>query len=280
MNILMFVMTMLMLLSILTYARIDSTRSFIALHTQFENYMQVTERHYINAQNVERYESTSVTTKTGEKTPSTRGSGKVPVRILVDEDEHEANVEQYLFIREITQKLIRELFKEEKFFKDIEKERPQFLDELFDVLLRNASKLSAERPIRKAQDLAGIDVGDETLQKALFEVLRERPSPDDETKMISLLDYIIVDAKGDGKVRLQLASKPVLMVFFNSDESTVNDVMEQRYQLFSKLSYNKISGEEAKKTFEGLFRDRLAPNKNMHQLADFTITKTNPRKYD
>ncbi len=277
MNILLFVMTVLMLLSVLTYARIDSTRNFMGMRSQFEHYMQLTERQYINEKNIDKYNQTKVSSRSNGK--STPGTGKISIKILVDEDESESNPEQYLFIKNTVQSLAKELFSEEKFYKEAEKERPQFLDELFTGLLKKGAKVPSTQPFKHAADLASIDLDDDLLQKVLYELLRERPPNSESKKEFSLLNFVTMDTKGDSKIRLQLAPTPLLRVLFNGDQSTVDDVLEQRYQLFYQLNNDKISSEEAKKTFEGLFKDRLS-NKNFQELIDFTLTKTNPKKYN
>src|SRR5665213_4596964 len=65
MYVLIFVTMMLMLLSILTYARLDSYRNLSGLQAEFKRYMEVLEREHINQEANRWYESTVVNKRNG-----------------------------------------------------------------------------------------------------------------------------------------------------------------------------------------------------------------------
>ncbi|MBA2728425.1 MAG: hypothetical protein H0U49_09675 [Parachlamydiaceae bacterium] len=66
MNILLFVTSLLMILSLLTYARIDNFRYFMGMQSEFERYMRSVERVYINKSAENWYE----TSRAKKKDPS------------------------------------------------------------------------------------------------------------------------------------------------------------------------------------------------------------------
>ena len=64
MNILLMVMVMLMMLSLMTYAKLETYRSTQILDQFFNHYMQIEERGFINEDAVEKYKSTKMSTGT------------------------------------------------------------------------------------------------------------------------------------------------------------------------------------------------------------------------
>ena len=73
MNILIFVMSLLMMLALLTYGRLDMYRSFVVTQGEFERYMADGERNAINSAAQQWYDWTTLTTKNGgPKKPAPR----------------------------------------------------------------------------------------------------------------------------------------------------------------------------------------------------------------
>ena len=72
MNILLFVTSLLMILSLLTYARIDNFRYFLGMQSEFERYMRTIERVYIN-QSAENWYDTSRAKIKGNDVPEIPG---------------------------------------------------------------------------------------------------------------------------------------------------------------------------------------------------------------
>src|ERR1700719_3029580 len=88
MNVLIFVLAMLMVLSILTYGRIESFRHFAIVQTQFENYMTVMARKNVNELEIDRYNRTHVPAryKDSNSTPNP-ASSKLSFNLFIDKGE-------------------------------------------------------------------------------------------------------------------------------------------------------------------------------------------------
>jgi hypothetical protein len=207
-------------------------------------------------------------------------------------------------------KLIVNLYGEQDFFKDIEQKRPTFLNEILNRIESQADSLPAEKKVKKAVDLANLDLGDEELNEVLYKMLKGAPVLDlnakeeseapteaesEEDKQgqdlaaaefqeykspkgyYSVLDY--VTASKPYKVRVYLASKEVLKTIFNED-SVVDSILKKRQEIYRMLKGDKnadvkLVGESFKRDFDP-YRDPAFDD----SVLDFAVSKTDPKKYE
>src|ERR1700722_16850473 len=96
MNILLYVMTILMVLTLMTYARLESYRSSQLFQVVFEHYMRVDERALFNLDAKGQYDTISAPPKS-EKTPQTKepqqvkspSSPRISISLLTNQPERE-----------------------------------------------------------------------------------------------------------------------------------------------------------------------------------------------
>ena len=93
----MFVMSMLMLLVLITYGRLENFRNFAFVQIQFKEYMEESERAYLNEEAKKRYQKT-VATKSEKNENDNReknpASSKLSFNLFVDKEERNNRQDQ------------------------------------------------------------------------------------------------------------------------------------------------------------------------------------------
>lgn len=303
MNILLFVMTMLMVFAMLTYAKMENFRSFSHMQIQFQQYMQKIERKHISDQALVTYNKTSMSQGKGSKGPRTAASPRLSWYLLTNTAEREKQTEAYDQMINFSKKLIHLLYGNQSFFKEALEKRPNLLDEIF-------MAITSDHKMVKANEFANLDLGDPVLNDAFYKMLKGNPvierksvqteiipeqltlTEDEELTSAaeaeleaneskadegytSLLDYITIDKTQ--KIRLFLAPPAFLLAIFG-DEGFVNDIREERYRLYRQVVNGSIKAEDANGQFQAFVASRIG-NFNP-ELFDYSVTKVNPRDYE
>lgn len=287
MNVLMFTMTMIILLATMTYAKIDSFRTLQISETEFQRYIEKTERKMINDEARIWYDSIVINSQ-GTNTPGNTknprvGTSKLSWSILLDSDERDKDPQKLKQVIELTKKLIFNLFSEQATFTKMMEANPDILDRLFSSLINSIDKLPADRKIKKIIELSSLDLQNEDLNLLLYELIKENPHKVDskENKQVkpkkdsySLLDQLTRDPK---PTRLYLASRALLTSIFNQDSGLADQVIVKRQTL-----YNQVKGGmdilEANAEFEAYIKS-IFPYINS-QLFNYSVSKTDPKKYE
>lgn len=191
MNILLFVTTMIMVMAMLTYGRIESYRSFSMIQSHFKNYIDSTERGYINQLSDNLFENSKGETETKPPGTGKKGGGgkqtdaspSINFSVFIDKSKRESMVKEYPKIHLMTKKLIYNLFKDQPFFKKMEQKRPDFVDAMLNAIQGAADALPKKEKLKKADELIRLDLGDEELNQTLYQMLaktRNRPPEKNE----------------------------------------------------------------------------------------------------
>lgn len=289
-----------MVLALLTYARLDSYLALSGTQKEFENYMQLVERHYINAQAEDWYDQTHLSSNSASKGPRTAAKARISWDTIVHNDKRTKDPQFHEQMRSLSKALMMILFRNEQFFRKAVEEDAHVLDELLNAIQEAADLFPLS--LSKTSDLANLDLGNEKLQNLFFLVLNgytpqsskpEKPRKEDEGEdeeesqvaqseaeerhgqdiKISLLDFITTQ-KND-KIRVFLAPRPLLLAIFK-DPAIAEEIDRTRMELYANINQGG-DVEEARKVFER-FKGR-APGIDENRL-DFSVTKVNPRKYD
>ncbi len=296
MQILLFVLTVLMLLSLLTYARLDSYISFILTRNQFEKYMSKTEREFFNLRNIKWYNDTPATSKEENKGGGTSGTSKISLFPIINKEAKDKDFDLYSQVRYVFKSLIEELYGNTRFYRDAANNRPSIVDDLLSALESKAQGLPKGQKLTDSKDLANLDLGDKQLDEFFYKVLKgakkedsEKEAidkikndtdvdhePDTEEGYLSLLDFITLDPRS--KLRVYLAPKRTLLAI-TKDPDLVTEILQQRIALFKQVDANLIKPEDASKQFEHQFSTRISSLVNQH-LLDYTVTKTDPKTYE
>lgn len=283
MNVLVFVMTMLMLLSIMTYARIESFRDLSGLKSQFEWYMQEYERSAYNKAIKKKYDDLPRTkTKDGtdpeaKQKEEEQACSKLPFYFLLNKQQREARHDVFNQHILLTKMLIRQLYSDAPFFKKAEESQPDIVDMTLQSLMNAADKLPKSQTITTAADLSSVDLGNESLNEFFYRILKGTVNIDEQDEAEtypSLINFVTV--KNKTSIRIFLASHDLLMAIYDNP-SLVKDIEETRIQLYQAVKDGKEK-EEASNEFSEMFKGKQREGIDEKTL-DFRVTKTNPKDY-
>jgi hypothetical protein len=315
MSVLTYVMTMLMLLTALTYARMESFRTNAGVEIGFINYMETQGRKPISVVADEWYGSISFAQenpgKIKDKTPREviKANSRLSFYLLLNSVERGTNQAAYSQTRELARKLITLLYQEEDFFKQIHDQRPNFINDLLDEIERAASILPNEIKITKATRLSKLQFQDKQLQYVFYLMLHGLPklepkptdpsnsgSPTEEPELdqqtdpvmieesqedraaggyVSLLDYITV--RPYVKLRVYLASKELLLAIYDN-EDVVEEIMGKRSGLYSEIRSGDKEKAVATLEFQTAFQT-IGTAPSFGAILDFSVSNVNPQNY-
>lgn len=309
MNVLLLVMGMLMLLSIMTYARLDIFRSFSGTQTSFIDYMTKNERKYPNKIANEWYKSIVVNPTSSKSSSKTPANSRLNWKLLVDKKKREKEENAFEVFKSISRNLIVDLFQKQPFFIKAQEKYPNLVDRLLNAIIDAADK--SDLKFNKATDLSNLDLNDNLLNEIFYQMIKgyiipgnessepkaskseddEIKTPDEETEdleneeaqefqaepgRISLLNYITM--RGKNKIRIYLASKPILFSIFGDDD-VVKEIIKSREDLYNQIKKEKdqkiINGYSEK--FQNEFIGRSPPE--FQNYLDFTLSKVDPSSY-
>jgi hypothetical protein len=319
MNVLLFVTTMIMVLAMLTYTRLETYRNFSLVDTEFTKFMEITERGYINEAAKCWYRTHQATRqKNPSNKPNALDSGsRLNFNIFINKKIQEANPKAYPELFLLAKKLMLYLYKEQSFFKTLFEQKPDLLDAVLTRLIL-ADDLPDKRKVTAPDDLSTVDLEDPLLNNFMYFVIKGTPVPDkaqekkeepapavglrtDEESEESDDDedeiepnekehckspegfYSLSDyiaIQNAVKVRVFLASRALLMAIFD-DKNVVDAIISMRKDLFKKVKKKNLplDPKEASQQFESAFSSKSDPHFTK-VILDYAVTKTNPKDYE
>jgi hypothetical protein len=310
MNVLIFVVTMVMLLSLMTYSRLDSYRNSQTYQVIFKHFMEKDERGYINVRGRKTYEDIKV--KEGEengdgkkKSKKVDASPSISIALLLD-PKREEKTKEWEQTKILLASLMKTLYSNQPFYIELEKEHPGFVNDLIRDLTQTIDALPKETKPKIPQDLGNLRLSDPKLDAALYKMLKgalklnvvtDEQKNEKATEVIvetsvddneisnktdeyqspegyySLLDYLT--DKPSKQVRVYLAPLNVLLSIFSKD--SVNDIIAVREQLYKQA----MAGSDTDQLSES-FKNQFLKLKDAaidDDTLNFTVNKTNPKKY-
>lgn len=176
MNILLFVTSMILLLALLTFARIETYRSFSVLQGEFNKYMRISERSEINETAAAWYKKSVAEKSTASITKNAKGKArsKLSFIVFVDNEKRTKYAKEYPQLLILTKKLIRTLYGNMKFYQEMEQNQPGFIDALLQALGSAAEpyfKNKKKKIIKRAEDLSILMLGEPDLDDAWYKIL-------------------------------------------------------------------------------------------------------------
>lgn len=292
MNVLVFVIALLMIISLLTYGRLESFRNFSLIQSEFEKYMQNISRKGVNNLTTSKYLHTHLPGKYKPgKTSQIQASSTLSLNLFVDKDERNQQAAVLAAHRQAAKNLMDEIYGNQPFFLKIEEKRPQVLDEILDSLIKASDEFSPKDKITRAKELATIDLGDDELNLLFTYMLKGQEAPlmpqikDEEQDNLepnkkisgypSLLDFITIKKK-KLVIRVFLASKPLLSALFGPE--TADQIIISRNELFKDVQRDTKTPQKASEEFKNLFNAQKLPYVP-DTMLNFDVSKTNPGQY-
>lgn len=315
MNILLYVTTVLMLLSVLTYARLENFKSLMGMQTGFVHYMSSIEHQSINRSAEIWYERLHPNSKNGSSNSekNTKACSRLSFHLFLNVDDRNKHPAEYQKTRELIKQLMADLFKSAKFYKETIVKHPNFRDEILDEIQRAAESLPKGKSIKSAGELLNLEFQNQDLHLAFYEMMNgmpkeslkeaaNSPMPADKSFIIttesdedtdepsseveethappgnvSLLDFITLQSTL--KVRVFLASRLLLMAIYG-DSFIVDQVIEKRQDLYRRLKANPkgIPLKQLEEEFRASY-GQMGHAPEYAEILDFIVSKTDPNKY-
>lgn len=292
MNIITFVMTLLIIVGILTYARVESFKNTMMVETLFEKYMDTQERKFLNDKNKSFYKNTIASQKDKKKDEQENAipaDSKLNFRLFINKEERKRKESEFLQYYLIARNLIYYLYHETKFYQEAQELVPDLAGQVLDGLILASEELSKEQIPSCPKDFATITIRNPVVNEVFYKMLKGTKVKDKKKDgentwahflpkegYLSLLDFI--SSKDKPTIRIFLASPQLLMAIFG-DEKTVNEILDVRKKLYKRLSNdNNLKPEELQPELE-IFKNRVDPGISSAML-NFKISKTNPADYE
>lgn len=319
MNVLIFVMTLLMLLSLMTYARLDSYRSSQTFQIIFKYYMENDERGYINLQAKPTYNSITVKTNADKpkKGPKVEGSPRIGVIQLLDKKIRDSKPKEWFQTQILLKNLMRSLYEKQPFFESTLESNPALLDELIASIVNTVDALPKDQKLKAIKDIANLKLTDPQLDQILYKFLQGSPC--------KVLPLSTTAQDKEIKVKVEEAPKEQLedksqaepipeeaqtefqspkgycsLLDFITAESTpkVRIYLASREVLSAifhdpgvvneiiaerKQLYKQAIGDEDTKELSNAFKDRFDRLKDSaisEESVSYDVTKTNPKDYE
>jgi hypothetical protein len=299
-------MTMLMLLALMTYGRLESFSGFAFVQAQFKEYMQKTERNYVNEEANKRYDKEVASKKEkndseSESNPKNPASSTLSFNLFIDKNERIKHPNELEIQMNIAKNLMFFLYGDQPFFMEMEERRPDFMNEIFAALMRVTEEQTKKEKLntKKVKEIATLDLGDLALNEVFTKMLKgsiemvvEEMNPSNPEAQplhpfkpargyYSLLDFITLQ-KNKLQTRVYLASPQLLMAIYGNPE-VVRQIIRVRNGIYYDLintspeGYNDAA-KTAKEQFQSQFQNLQTPFIPATML-DFGVSKTDPRKY-
>jgi hypothetical protein len=313
MNVLIFVMSLLMMLALLTYGRLDMYRNFVVTQAKFERYMTRNEREAFNSGAQQWYDSTSLTEKKqgGSKNQAPRdASPKFGIQWLINPEARQKNPELEPAHRELFKNLLYKVFGSQTEFQKAIDKNPNIINDLISAMEAAGNRLILEKkPLKTTDGLENLDLENQALQDLYYWMVKgyqltksprgknnssktmlgrieesgDREDANDsqaeehihQEGTISLLDFVTINPQKT-KVRVFLAPRALLLAIFG-DPNTVDEVMQTRVEF-----YHQVKNEQDNKTLSEQFKAQFAPRAPSipETLLNFTVTGSDPRLYE
>lgn len=276
----MLVMAMLMIFGVMTYSKYTKFKSETVLKAQFDNYMEFTERQYINQSAIKTYSNTHVTSNSSKNSKveeKNTNSSKLPIFSLLEQEIPNNNNQGTKFI---FKELVKNLYSNHDFYKKIQNERPDFIDEIIAAIPHAKNNLLNNQKILKPSDLANLDLKDLQLNDFFYSILKGAAIPYKTTEGIVVEGYpsitSFLDVRKNKLMRIYLAPKQLLEILF--DPTVADEVIQTREFFFNEIDKGRLNPNEATERFQAMFKDQVKPA-FVNESFDFSVTKTDPRRY-
>lgn len=271
MNILPLILALVLMLSVLTVEKLEKLKNQTIVQKEYQAFLRMSERQVFNKRQENLYEKNEKDIK------------QLSFRFLIDKNARKRDANLTKQYRMLNLELMKVLYGEAAFFKNLEQKRPNFLEELL-TAIEQAADDAPKGFIKDIGDIARLELGDPELQKAFYhmlkgtatrkqmkEMMKEGGPSVKEKGYVSLFAFINYDGKKDAPtIEIQHAPREILKAIFVSDE-VVEAIIARRQELVA----NKQSGSTD--AFKSEFGEKRRPGID-DNLLNFKITKSDKNK--
>lgn len=303
MNILIFVLTVLLVISSISYQALERYRVGAVLRKSWDHYMRIDATCQFNKVVEEQYRT--LRKKGGKSNPTQDteapaeeegsqedkpkeppGSSVINFRFLINPEYGEMFPEQTPLMLTVLKNLINLLYSKHPFYQQLLQERPNVLEELFNEIQHAQAQRPKKQRINKVNRINQIQPQDEKLQMLWNQLLRENPldksvmnllwqNVEEPCIQVSLLNYL--SNSPAPKVRVFLAPRALLYAIFQNQDA-VMQIINKRMELYRALENKEKNAAEATEELKS-FSDQFIGN-DLQPILNYQVTKTNPSYYE
>lgn len=274
MNILPIVLALVLVLSAITIERMEKFKNQAVIQKEQQAFIKNSERKEFNKRQASFYDVYPPTHR------------QLSFRYIVNKELREKNSNIAKQYRQMNIDLIKVLYSEAAFYKNMENKNSKFAEELIAEIENSADH--SKGTIRTVRDICRLVLSNPEMQRVFYKMLKgtiERSELNkciedknnsskaqeklNEKTYVSLLTYIHLK---ETPPMIQLAPKELLKAIFESND-VVDLVLERRQE----LSKNKASDSAE------LFKKEFNPRRKIgisDELLDFSISKSDKKIYD
>ena len=272
MNILPLIMALVMMLSVLTIEKLEKFKNQSIVQREYQAFLRDNERVFFNDRERKLFGKNEH-----------RSHSQLTFRYLYDKSIRDRDVNEAKQYRMLLSELIKIVYGETAFFKEMENKRPHFIEEMF-TAIEKASEAAPEKLIRRTEDLARLKLDDPELQNAFYLMLKgtiqreklielkeeakELPPRQKEKGYVSLFTFIHNEGvKKIPTIEIAHSSREILKAIFVNDE-VVEAIIAKRKELSGK---DKESGADEAFKIEFMGKRRHGIDE---KLLDFSLPKS------
>lgn len=279
MNILPLILALVLMLSVLTIEKLEKFKNIKIVQQEYQQFLKMHERQVFNKRQKSLYGHNEKTLR------------QLSFRFFVDKEARNRDENVAKQYRMLMIELMKVVYGQASFYKNLEQKRPNFLEELLTAVEQAAEK-APKKTIRRIQDISRLNLEDSELQEAFYHMLKGTVSREQLAEMneemkdkknvasyvkekgyVSLFNFINDEGKkATPKIVVQRAPREILKAIFVSDE-VVEAVITKR----NELAANKTDGSEA--AFKSEFVDKRRPGLD-DKLLDFSISAGDKSYYN
>lgn len=251
MYILILVTTLLMMLSIMGYTRMEIFRSSMGLQYEYERYMEKKELAAYNQIEKEKYQAEKSSSKKKQETPGPpKPFAKLNVSSLFEE-KPQASPEYQDFVRATLTRILAANYSSLPFFQNTHTQPAEFVE----ALITKGKEKGVCRPnVDSMEALTEIAFDDLKMREAYYLMLKGAKEGDPKEGSYPPLLELLTFQKGETPIRLYLAPKGLLLALYQGDAAYAEKVMQVRKEIFKKVKSSKalFKDEEEEKGSEAL----------------------------
>lgn len=276
MNILFLVLTLLLLITTMTYARMSSYVTFASIRTEYERFMKVEERKWMNVREMKNYENNKKLNKsTTKKERELKSIARLNVAPLVSKEaqnDPEKGDQAYESARYILTRLIELLYGEIPFYKEQAERYANLPDLIVDQIVEESHSPTCGGEFKSVKDLARVSFEDKGVRELYYKMLNKENS--NFTGYPSLLSFLTYKKSGSFAIGMFLAKPPLLQAIFRT-EDTAQNFIERRAEIWRQVSSKVLTPDVGAAELKNQFGDLSQVEA---RFLDFTPSKSRPPK--
>ena len=303
MNVLLFVLSILAMLAIMTYARLDTFLDFKGLQVEYKSFTQNEERSLYNEKQQKLYNAAHG--KKGElvedfgeteiaeevEDPKEKGeklNGALQLGYFVDKTLRESHPKDYQQMRTLTLKLMDILYRQHPSFAEYYEKYPDLNALILDQLVQNSEQSIDANTLPKADSLSTIQLNPPQVHEAFYKMLKgnmpTRPkgmSNEEWSDLLTstkiyraLIDFVQINSSKK-PISIYLAPLPLLEAIYG--KGLAADIASKRYSLYLSVRREEITTAAAKTELERQYNGKQSPDIDSAMLS-FGVSKTTPPK--